>query len=99
MTKFLNNKFLVAGAVLAVAVVLWYVYGADNVKRAEVRQRAAETELKRISFPTDGGTVSFGSYHRPENVLATAFSAGGRFNLQELKTYFDGELVLNFTSI
>jgi hypothetical protein len=95
MTKFLNNTFLVAGAILAVAAVLWYVYGADNVERAEVRQRAAEIELKRISFPTDGGTVSFGSYHRPENVLSSASSAGGRFSLQELKTYFDAELGKN----
>jgi hypothetical protein len=95
MTRFSINTLRVAGAILAAVLALWYVYGTGNAERAEGRQRAAEIELKRISFPPDGGTVSFGSYHRPENALASASSIGGRFTLQELKTYFETELGKN----
>jgi len=95
MSTLLKKTLRVAGAILAAAVALWYVYGTGNVERAEVRQGAAESELKKILFPPDGGTVSLGSYHRPDNALASASSIGGRFNLRELKTYFDAELGKN----
>ena len=95
MTRLLINRLRVAGAILAAALALWYVYGTGNAERTEGRQGAVEVELKRISFPPDGGTVSFGSYHRPEIALASASSAGGRFTLQELKLYFDTELAKN----
>lgn len=79
--------FLIAGG------ALWYFKYDREYQQTKIDRAIIESELKKISLPSDGAQISFEATHRLFNPLAQILSSGGKLSsYDEIKEYFDEEL-------